>query len=65
MRCLGYLAATDAYGLTLGTGGDTSITCDTDSDWASNPMTRQSIGDIAWTSNRQVFWLYRRLNLNI
>ena len=52
------------YGLILGTGGDPSITCYSDSDWASNynPLTGCSIGGhlvylgksiITWSSKAQ------------
>ena len=75
MRCLGYLKATDSFGLILGNGGDPSITCYSDSDWASNPITRRSIG-VMWfilglllsfglRKHRRVFWHYLRLNQNI
>ena len=62
LRCLGYLAATGTYGLILGTGGDPSITCYSDSDWVSNPLTRRGIGGhlvyfgrsaITWSSKTQ------------
>ena len=62
MRCLGYLKATDSFGLILGNDEDPSITCYSDSDWASNPITRRSIGGhvvyfgtsiIVWTSKTQ------------
>ena len=48
--------------LILGKGGDPSITCYSDSDWASNPITRRSIGGhvvyfgtsiVVWTSKTQ------------
>ena len=62
LRCLGYRVATDTYGLILGTGGDPSITCYSDSDWVSNPLTRRNIGGhlihfgksvITWSSRTQ------------
>ena len=75
MKCLGYLKATDSFGLILGKGGDPSITCYSDSDWASNPITRRSIGGhvvyfgtsiIVWTSKTQkgILALYLRPNQN-
>ena len=62
MRCLGYLKATENLGLILGKGGEPSMTCYSDSDWASNPITRRSIGGhvlyfgtsmIVWNSKTQ------------
>ena len=62
VRCLGYLVATRNYGLILGTGGTPNLVCFSDSDWASNPVTRRSIGGhiilfgnsvIAWSSKTQ------------
>jgi len=54
--------ATRNYGLILGTGGTPNLVCFSDSDWASNPVTRRSIGGhiilfgnsvIAWSSKTQ------------
>ena len=59
IRCLGYLFATKDLGLILGTGGSEKLVCFSDSDWASNPVTRWSIGGhilffgdsiLSWTS---------------
>ena len=52
IRCLGYLKATDSFGLILGKDRDSSITCYSDSDWASNPIGHVYVGTsiIVWTS---------------
>ena len=51
MRCLGYLFSTKDLGLILGAGGSEKLVCFSDSDWASNPVTRRSIG-----GEYSVFW---------
>ena len=62
IHCLGYLFATKHLGLILGAGGSDKLVCFLDSDWASNPVTRQSIGGhillfggqiLSWTSKTQ------------
>ena len=62
IRCLGYLFATKDLGLILGAGGSDKLVCFSDSDWASNPVTRRSIGGhvlffgdsiLSWTSKTQ------------
>ena len=62
VRCLGFLVSTNSFGLILGQGGEACLTGFSDSDWASNPVTRRSIGGhsiffgdslVLWSSKTQ------------
>ena len=62
IRCLGYSMATKHHGIMLGEVGSGDLVAYSDSDWASDPVTRRSVGGhviffgksiLSWSSKTQ------------